>query len=655
MFEDTPTYYGVPYKEATSINTYKFIGWQVGEDVYTTLPKITTNTTFVALFEEEYLKYDICFNNEYGLKIKEIKVPYGTVLSSDFIPVKEANMQYQYKFIGWSYDGEVYTSKNMPIVKENMVLKAVFEEIVLKYSVTINYLVNNVVNNIVVLNYEYGDSFAIKTPVLEGYVADRYTINGIVTDNLEFDVNYQNGTPWDGTVAESFAGGTGVFEDPYLITSPAELAYLAQLANTGSTGVDNAYGVGVYYKLVNNINLNNISWTPISYAGGSSFSWKYFGGNFDGNNKVISGIYFNNIAKFGIGLFGGISGEVKNLTIEGDITSKHRSGGLAYYLNGGTILNIISRVNVITTSETSDGCYTGGLFGTAGGNATIKNCINYGIVSGIQRYVGGISGKISSGIIDNCINYGNILGKNNTYSNYIAGITGESQSPISNCINYGYITGKSCVAGIVGRIYQQLSNCENHGIINATSTYCGGIAGHAYNDVLNCTNYADVYSSSTSHGGVIGRLNINESAPKDNKMSNCINYGNVYNTARSENALCGGVIGHVARSSVDGTVYNFYVEEVVNYGDVYCEANYVGGVAGSTNGGIILYSKNYGYVFADSATYVAGIAGSNYGYGAVNYCTNYGIIYGGGTYGQIHGQLTSTSTEIGNVYEGQVK
>ena len=39
---------------------------------------------------------------------------------------------------------------------------------------------------------------------------------------------------WDGSVAESFAGGTGTEEDPYQIANGAQLAYLAQFVNSDS-------------------------------------------------------------------------------------------------------------------------------------------------------------------------------------------------------------------------------------------------------------------------------------------------------------------------------------------------------------------------------------------------------------------------------------
>ena len=33
---------------------------------------------------------------------------------------------------------------------------------------------------------------------------------------------------WDGTVSNGFAGGTGTASDPYLISTPSQLAYFSQ-------------------------------------------------------------------------------------------------------------------------------------------------------------------------------------------------------------------------------------------------------------------------------------------------------------------------------------------------------------------------------------------------------------------------------------------
>lgn len=102
---------------------------------------------------------------------------------------------------------------------------------------------------------------------------------------------------WDGTIAESYAGGTGTEADPYLIETPQQLArvvgydvltdYTANIAN-GSTGK--------YYKLTADIYLNDVTasdWYTKSglnewYTGTSS----RFCGSFDGNGHTIRGLHF---------------------------------------------------------------------------------------------------------------------------------------------------------------------------------------------------------------------------------------------------------------------------------------------------------------------------------------------------------------------------
>ena len=121
---------------------------------------------------------------------------------------------------------------------------------------------------------------------------------------------------WDGTIATSYNKGTGSESDPYIISNGKELAYLAQEVNKGTT-----YD-GKYFKLTNNIHLNNgvieqkngqILYTRNSvkyyikpftneYYQDEAFENKLgtinifpqmqtFRGNINGNDKFIYGLY----------------------------------------------------------------------------------------------------------------------------------------------------------------------------------------------------------------------------------------------------------------------------------------------------------------------------------------------------------------------------
>ena len=135
----------------------------------------------------------------------------------------------------------------------------------------------------------------------------------------------------------------------------------------------------------------------------------------------------------------------------------------------------------------------------------------------------------------------------------------------------------------------------------------------------------------------------------------CINYGYIKVESTTGNANLGGIVGKAAKVTLDnGDYLKPVIENCVNHGTIFSNANYTGGVIGGCDGSIVRNCDNYGSVFASMGTYVGGIAGSNWDYGLVTGCTNYGAIFGGSSVGEICGQLTSTSTAVGNVSNGKL-
>lgn len=89
--------------------------------------------------------------------------------------------------------------------------------------------------------------------------------------------------------AESYAGGKGTKEDPYLISSDLELAKLAKDVNTGSSKVMKS---GEYFKLTKDIDLKHGIWTPIgSTKCTKGNSDRYFSGIFDGDGHTIRNMH----------------------------------------------------------------------------------------------------------------------------------------------------------------------------------------------------------------------------------------------------------------------------------------------------------------------------------------------------------------------------
>lgn len=112
------------------------------------------------------------------------------------------------------------------------------------------------------------------------------------------------------------------------------------------------------------------------------------------------------------------------------------------------------------------------------------------------RSIGGVCGVLYSSLIENCINYGHIDGgKFQSAGGICAGCDdyGYDRSPthIRNCANYGMVSGLKENGGIVSYQLDSLfvENCLNAGTING-GTATGAIAGkiNSNNRILNCLN-----------------------------------------------------------------------------------------------------------------------------------------------------------------------
>lgn len=140
---------------------------------------------------------------------------------------------------------------------------------------------------------------------------------------------------WDGSTATEFAGGKGTAEEPYLIETPQQLAFMAERVNAGD-GAYNAAG----YLLTADLNmsgvefLNGTNWMPIGVDEANSFR-----GVFDGGGHVLSDLYCGNRDLKYAGFFGVIDGAtVKNLTITGGVGG-YSAAGIVNWSKNGTVIN----------------------------------------------------------------------------------------------------------------------------------------------------------------------------------------------------------------------------------------------------------------------------------------------------------------------------
>ncbi|MFR9576464.1 MAG: GLUG motif-containing protein [Rikenellaceae bacterium] len=246
------------------------------------------------------------------------------------------------------------------------------------------------------------------------------------------------------------------------------------------------------YVLTSNIDLKNVSWTPLPE----------FTGTFDGDSYTISGLKIDasHGTSYDYGLFKIVStgGVVKNLTVEGEIDLSSVSGlqsvGLiAGYLNTATLENC----EVSGSINTLDSKYIGGVVGYVNNSSSLDNCHSSATITNssdtldesTEARVGGVVGYLYSSSVINCSNSGEL------YSDFkhTGGIAGrlEGGATLSNSYNTGDVYSYVRAGGLIGcSVSSYMDNCYNTGTVTSDTDY-GTITENGY-------EYSDL------RGGLIG-------------------------------------------------------------------------------------------------------------------------------------------------------
>ena len=289
--------------------------------------------------------------------------------------------------------------------------------------------------------------------------------------------------------AAEFNGGSGTIDDPYQVSTPAQLNAVRKHLNA-------------YFIQTCDIDMTSLTeekeWIPIGTSGGTVSTYNYFSGFYDGGGFGVTGLKINS-AKY-IGLFARNSGTIKNLHLTdcstGSLTLSSLSDSHLGWIAGentGTIENCYITNSAITTTTaynyTADGTH---YIGTITGYNTgiIRNCYTTGSITATSAYssrskilicAGGITGY-NSGTTMACYNVGDIS-TSTAMRTFTGGLIGNNQGTIESCYNTGAISGSahaySFVGGITGSgvLSTSIKNCYNTGSISASvSTYGGGSA-----------------------------------------------------------------------------------------------------------------------------------------------------------------------------------
>ena len=415
-----------------------------------------------------------------------------------------------------------------------------------------------------------------------------------------------------GIETSEYLQGSGTETDPFRISSLGDLLLMRERVNAENGSIPTPSGREVtahtaYYRLTTDLDLSavcnaskGINWTPIGDR--NVKETLMFQGGFDGGGHSITGLYINSQSNYQ-GLFGQVSGVIRNLTVSGDVTGGGHLGLIAGYCE----------------------------------SATLEDCISKGRVGGKGNLHGGIAGEVLLCRVFACRNEADVEGY--AVSGGIVGETDHSRD-VQHCTNVGSVSGHSRVGGIAGSAYgTKVIDCTNKGRVTASTKWAGGIAGYLWagGKVINCINYAAVQGTGIvgGIGGAVSCAGTMFQGP--GLIANCINVGEVVGT---DGTYVGALAGFLGFGEAE-TMYSSDSYDGAWLKNSYWQADVNPGLQ-AAGGGTGIVESNYALTEAqmkgapyDGILFVAS-DGSGYDYlidalnaGAVQWSKNQWVIPGG--------------------------
>lgn len=298
-----------------------------------------------------------------------------------------------------------------------------------------------------IANLEYNTTYYVKAYATNATGTGYSDVVAVTTQDMGSD-------KWDGSTASSFAGGKGTSANPYLIETGAQLVLMKKYSDK-------------YFKLTQNINLDNKAWPVFDFSG-----------SLDGDGFIISNLKITR-SDDNVGLFGVLSGTVRNLTISGvNIdTNADNVGALAGYCDySGKVMDCTVMLN--STSSIEGGNNVGGVVGLVE-NGTVTGCTVKGDTTKSQiigrSYVGGLVGQFydHQTPIEDCYVSVNVSGTEG-----VGGLIGISfRLTIKRCSFVGSLEAENYVAGVIGEDCgdSELYGCKAEVEISVSQAYAAGL------------------------------------------------------------------------------------------------------------------------------------------------------------------------------------
>ncbi len=355
-----------------------------------------------------------------------------------------------------------YVVTGADILNETLTFTAVFEREAVE--LTLNTVTEGVISGVggkVAINYEQekgsttGSVIPEQLIMIEAFKESGYKFVGWYTQVaggtlITGDMSYQFEMPiadiiyyarfevsyW--TEYMLTPAGIGTLEDPYIITTANELAWVSYQTNSGLS-----FSSGAYFELIKDIDLDEFMWKPIG-----------------DNNTASAGSRF-------MGKFNGNGHKVINLTINKQHSTVGYSGLFGYIYGATVSVEGLGIENTNITSSSNFNSYCAGLVGY-NDNALIERC--YVLNSNISTYSYGTSYSYVGGLVANNLN----------------GLIIDSYAVVEINV-YSETYNGSYVGGLIGNNYNtnaMAERCYTSGAINIDSVngqpsmYIGAIIGY---------------------------------------------------------------------------------------------------------------------------------------------------------------------------------
>lgn len=403
----------------------------------------------------------------------------------------------------------------------------------------------------------------------------------------------------------------------------------------GVTEISSADEYNIYFKQVQEADISfteNISLNSEFVGIGSREN--PFKGSVNGNGHTITLSTNVSTSVESVALFAWVSTEDEELTYE----SLHMAGSIEVngectyaasligYASGSNILHVKDCINEakITNFSAVEGwalfAHASGMTGytenldmmNCQNNADINSTTNFAVKDVNKQYSSASSGLaaiVKDGTVKNCVNYGIVTADTNNFRAAAGVIFATSNGTITGCENYGEIQIKNSVqpraqglkvyaGGIIAYSDKELktlkiSDCKNHSNITVVTDsavsndvnwnhHCiGGIGGDVPSIYENCINYGNI-DADIQVGGCHNIGGIEGSRQARDTFTSCENYGDInFKHHTTKTASYCSVGGIAALYGVFGATDCINENNVsVTLGETISAPCYIGGIAG---------------------------------------------------------------------------